>query len=99
MNEAVTKKLFDLCRLTTFGKTRYLQGNETTNSKRIPSSRMNEKTKNNEQQGLSLILTKNFGADKQKLNVLSTRTDTVSAVFSARTIGLFKKRSVCLKIF
>ena len=59
------------------------QKNEPTPQK------MNEETenKNNEQQGLSSILTQNSGADKQELNLLSNQTDTVSAVFSARMNG------------
>ena len=61
------------------------QKNESTPQK------MNEKTenKNNEQQGLSSILTQNSGADKRELNVLSTRTDAVSAVFSAQMHNQF----------
>lgn len=59
------------------------QKNEPTPQK------MNEETenKNHEKQGLSFILTQNANQDKREL--LSDRTDTVSAVFSAQTHNQF----------
>ena len=65
---------------------------ETPQKNEPAPQKMNEKTENkdnNKQQGLSSILTQNSGAEKQELNLLSNPTDTVSAVFSARTNDRF----------